>query len=153
MARKRSLVPEYEEVQAEEIVEEVKPPEPVKPTVKEVAPPQSPRALCVELIRAYRQAQVQSMQIKKVGDHIVGFIGDTEMCKTLAKPGQSSGETPRVLLDRALQAALPILQGALSGWANFSGSDILRYVEGKPCAIVSRDGRKYYVDIVTGKVN
>lgn len=151
MARKKLLA--VEETPVEEIAEKVKAPEPVKPIVIEVAQYKSPRQFCIERIAEYRKAQVQAMTFRKIGDHIVGFIGDTEMCKTLAKPGQSSGETPRVLLDRALQAAKPVLQSALDKWANFTEGDILRFVEGNPCSVVSRDGRKYYIDIQTGKVS
>lgn len=107
---------------------------------------------CVELIAEYRRAQVQGMQFKKVGDHISGFIDDAEMCKTLARPGNGHNENPRVILNRALEAAKPELQAKLAAWAEFKEADILSFVEGKPCHVVSRDGRKYLVDLESNKV-
>lgn len=155
MARKKLSAVETSQTEDAPAIEEIEIPEaqPIKPAKKEVAPEQSPREICVSLIADYRKAQVQGMQLKKNGDHIIGFVDGTEMCKTLASPGQSSGETPRVLLDRALQAAKPVLQGMLEKWAKFSDADVLKFVEGDPCIIISNDGRKYAVDIKTGKVS
>jgi len=153
MARKKLSV-------ADEAVEDVaveQPPEQpeivaqIKPEILIQA--KSAKQRCVELIAEYRKAQVQSMQFRKVGDHISGFINDAEMCKTAARPGKGHNESPRVVLNLAIETAKPELQAKMAAWAEFKDAHILSFIEGNPCHVVSNDGRKYLVDLESGKVS
>lgn len=153
MARKKlSVVDEvFEDVAIEQPIEQPEIIEPIKPGIPVAA--KSAKQRCAELIAEYRKAQVQGMQFKKVGDHIAGFIDDAEMCKTVARSGKGHNESPRVVLNIAIETAKPELHAKLAAWAEFKEAHILSFTEGKPCHVVSNDGRKYLVDLESDKVN
>ena len=113
-------------------------------------------ALACEFISKYRAAQVAGASYKKVGDQIVAYLGDVEIakCPALLSFGSVSNEETKNAIARAIATAKTLLQPMLEEFVSFNESKVMKITyDEKTCRVISVDGRKYLVDLESGKVS
>ena len=141
-------------IASDEAVEDVAVEQP--PEQPETEKEKSALALACEFISKYRAAQVAGASYKKVGDQIVAYLGDVEIakCPALLSFGSVSNEETKNAIARAIATAKTLLQPMLEEFVSFNESKVMKITyDEKTCRVISVDGRKYLVDLESGKVS
>ena len=100
----------------------------------------------VALIAAHRAAQAKEAVYRVEGEELTVYVGGTKIGKALMPTGEKDAKVARA-------KAQAILEPVVKKYGELGEADILKITATEDkFTILSKDGRKYSIDLKTGKV-